>query len=941
MKKLKFLKTFLIENVNPIKVFSDCLDIPEEDLQGRTEYPAFCPFHPDDKGGTKSFSINLSTGDFYCHSCNERGTNIVNFYEKYHNINFQKALKGLYHNYIRPTIPYYKVQDLALALPGVPSMVKYITQVRKVSKKVMEDRALGFDGNSITIPIFNQYGFCINIRRYNSDRKPKMLSWEEGYGENSIYLLDNLIGSKSIILCEGEWDALVLESNGFKAVTRTGGAKTWTTKFNEFFVGKDVYLCFDNDEPGKEGLRIVTKELQDIAKSIKIITLPLEFEGADISDFFQRGGTAQDFQKLIDAAELVAINPKYNGTQLDTEFKQVSLFQASEAKFYYQKVKLKARVSGKEVLPYYIPRKVKITCHNFEEHDCFCHEKKVKTTEFLVDPWDKNILRLINVSDVQRDAHLRTMFGVTNTCHSSVEVVEQYNAEQIRLTPDVNFSDTGQFVARKGFYIGHGIESNKSYEFEGYSAPDPTTQQVTHILVNYQASDSNLDSFKLDSKIVNRLKLFRPPQPTAEGIMDHFKKIANWQSENITKIRKRDDLHILTDLTFCSVDSFHFNSELVKKGMIETLVLGDSRCGKGAVVEGLSRYYGLGKMASGENCSYAGLVGGVQPIGRTFMITWGLIPEQNRGLYVIDEVSSMAPEDIGKMSRVRSEGIAEITKIITEKTWSKARGIWISNTRSGKDISTYNNGVEAVVELMGNLEDVSRFDMAIIVSKNEVSDHTINSHMTMRTDPSEFTSDDFRNIVLWAWSRKPDQIKFTPKATNLILEESIRLGRKYSSSIPLIQSENIRIKLAKISAAVAAKCFSCYNDGEGILIKTTHVQVSIDFLERLYCKPNFGYDTFSKSKNSQDHLRNEVQINDLMRSIGHLESFVEGMLDQKRISLIDISDFIAKDKFDAKELVGKLVRLRCLQKENTYYVKKPAFISYLRNLEKKKYIIEN
>jgi len=69
----------------------------------------------------------------------------------------------------------------------------------------------------------------------------------------------------------------------------------------------------------------------------------------------------------------------------------------------------------------------------------------------------------------------------------------------------------------------------------------------------------------------------------------------------------------------------------------------------------------------------------------------------------------------------------------------------------------------------------------------------------------------------------------------------------------------------------------------------------------------------------------------------YIAPFVEGMLDQKRLSISDISDFIGKDKWETKELVGKLVRLRCIQKEHTYYIKKPAFINYLRNINNKKF----
>jgi len=43
-----------------------------------------------------------------------------------------------------------------------------------------------------------------------------------------LYGWENLKGEPSqIIICEGEFDRLVLEANGFKAVTATGGARAF------------------------------------------------------------------------------------------------------------------------------------------------------------------------------------------------------------------------------------------------------------------------------------------------------------------------------------------------------------------------------------------------------------------------------------------------------------------------------------------------------------------------------------------------------------------------------------------------------------------------------------------------------------------------------------------------------------------------------------------
>jgi hypothetical protein len=385
---------------------------------------------------------------------------------------------------------------------------------------------------------------------------------------------------------------------------------------------------------------------------------------------------------------------------------------------------------------------------------------------------------------------------------------------------------------------------------------------------------------------------------------------------------------------FHSVLDFNFNGENIHKGWLELLVIGDTRCGKGYVAERLTKFYQLGEVVSGENCSFAGLVGGLQEFNKRWIITWGKIALNDKRLVVIDEASAIPLETIGRMSRVRSEGIAEITKIQSEKTRARTRQIWLSNCRSGKAINTYNNGVEAILELMGNSEDVSRFDFAITVAGNEVSSSLINAPSGKEeSDKNKYTSEDFRNLVLWAWSRKVDQIKFTKKATRFVLTTSVIMGRRYSPAIPLVQAENIRVKLAKLSVAVAARVFSTDPTGESILVKEEHVAYAYELLKQLYSKPSMAYDVFSQTRIEMNSLTNEAAVKKLINGIGpHREDFIKGFLESNQISVTDTSDYTNKDKYLAKELIGKLVRLRCLTKEYAYYVKRPAFITLLRNL---------
>jgi len=498
LKNTKELKKLLLDKINPIEVFSKELSVKKSDLEITEEHVAFCPFHNDEEGGTPSFGFNIITGKHNCFSCGAKGNNIFSFYEKFYNIGFKKALKKMYSDYIRPIIPYSTVREFNTTLLDSPKALEYLTSTRLLSLEVVESRMLGYDGSRIMIPMFNKFGFCINIRKYDPDSSIKMLPFEKGYGTNLLYPNDNIYTSETIVFCEGEFDALVLESNGFKSITRTAGSKSWNKDFSNDFAGKNIIICLDNDEAGKAGAVIVANELKDICKSIKIASIPIKKKGADVTDFFTRY-TKKDFiEKVISAAEIFSKSAIKNSGFKKEEF-NVSLLTASESKYYYKSIKLKARVSGKEVLPYYLPKKVNITCRNYEEEhiNCFCEPGK-KDKSFNIDMWNKDVLKMISCTDSQKDKAILESLEIPKSCKASVEILEQGNAEQVRLTPDVDFSDAGKFVARRAFYLGHDIETNKSYNFKGYSVPDPNTQQIVHILVDKEETVDSLELFKIN-----------------------------------------------------------------------------------------------------------------------------------------------------------------------------------------------------------------------------------------------------------------------------------------------------------------------------------------------------------------------------------------------------------------------------------------------------------
>src|SRR2546427_480210 len=185
-----------------------------------------------------------------------------------------------------------------------PHVREYLQQARGISPEVIDLHLLGWNGSRIAIPIFDrasQFAFFKLAKGPNDQTaSPKMLATPGAHAE--LYDWQRVLAKpEQIIICEGEFDRLALESRGFAAVTSTGGALTfrpeWAEALREI---PTIYICFDNDAAGRAGAERVAR----LIPQARLVRLPDEVgEGGDVTDYFVRlGNSPEEFVRLIQAA---------------------------------------------------------------------------------------------------------------------------------------------------------------------------------------------------------------------------------------------------------------------------------------------------------------------------------------------------------------------------------------------------------------------------------------------------------------------------------------------------------------------------------------------------------------------------------------------------------------------------------------------------------------
>ena len=844
------------------------------------EIKAECPFkelHEAQTDNNPSLTVNLAKGVYYCNSCHSKG-NIHTMYKHLYGLSNEEAWFQLGDALkiprpdgtkpARPDIEVGLVQEYHKRLMSLTGPIRDMLRERRgLTDETIRRFQLGWDGERITIPIYDEFNTLVNFRRYkwnSNDDQWKVLNYVDeynnSYGEVRIFGVDEVVDPtvEYIVWAEGELDRICAEQHGFHAACATSGAGTWKPEWTRLFRNKKrVYLAQDNDEAGRIATQKLCEKLYRVV-DVYVINWPDDFPNkGDITDFFTKcHQTTQDFQALLDNATQY-VDPSMVDERVadESEAQEIHLSDSSDANFYGKRLRIPVMVSGKDSTPYICPKSVKVTCGDAADSDnkrcqkCMLAEHAGEMTKTL-SSFDKDVLKLIKCTEKQQQAVLLEMLGVNARCdRCRLEISEYMNLEELRLIPkaeaNFGFAKEHEYVVRTGYYIGNNLKTNKRYTMVGYMYPEPTTQYATYIFDKAYPEKDLISDFELNEEALGYLNLFKCAP--GQSVRSKFNEIHRDLERNVTFIWERRNVAFAVDLIYHTVLNFYFQEQYVKRGWGELLIIGDSGQAKTTIVERLMHHYRLGEIHSGESSRRTGLVYNMQQNNKRWFLVWGAFPLNDGGLLTIDELSGLDEDDLAVMSDVRSSGIAKATGVITAETTSRTRAIYISNPRNGRQLNSETYGVNAVLKLMGKAEDVRRLDIAMSVASGDVDPALVNRPLKDIPEvPHVYTSDACNTRVLWAWSRKPEDVIFTDDATQRILECATTMGAKYSSRVPIVEAADQRMKIARLSVAAACCVFSSDETGEKVIVTPEHVDFVVQFMEELYCTKSFGYDRLSE-----------------------------------------------------------------------------------------------
>ena len=854
-----------------------------EKVSGEQSY-ARCPMHNDTNA---SFTVNTSTDEWYCHGCGVGGK-YAEFLMRYYDVGRDIATAAVKQWQQKGTLPFPSddyVDACVAKLQEKPAEIKALHDFG-ITDEVIKKYKLGYDDTRITIPIYSRTERLINVRKYlpphrriEGSNNAKVIG-VRGCNEARFYPYENLtVDKQTVYVVEGEKDCLVAISQGLNCVTGTGGSNMPAHE-EEMFKDKDVFLMVDNDPAGGRLAAHYTRALANVARSIKLVKLPCK----DFTDYWMayHNVALEQFVEEIPAIGNVSIvEQTYESTTLvKSEYvENLNVWMTLE----------NMCVIGADPKTYTVPNKLKVKCNNPTcTRPCRIGVSKVPA-EVDIDP--RQILQFVNSSDATQDGYLRRLFS----CKSiNGEPASYVNVQQIMFQETASFTeglDDATYDPRYGIYLYEEsrLIPTVKYNFQACRVTDPRTQQNFYVIRQAEAVQSA--TYVCDDACREYFKKCAEGCTSAEELLKlHYKK---W--EQSVGIEGRPDLFGAILLTYASVTEIPWKGGTIK-GWLDTMVIGDTRTGKSQMAQRFVKKLHMGGYINGENARRTGVIGGVQRNGDSWIITWGAIPMNDKGLLVIDEASGLEIADIKELSATRSSGAVTINKIAKGEARARTRLIWLSNPRSGRNIEDfYWKGYGAFQEYIPVVEDQARFDLVLSAARADVPQ--LNGLSQESVDESKYCS-----LFSFAWNVERDDVVIGQDTIKEIENAVHEVATIYEGG-PLVVGVAVHEKLLRISCAFATLCGSIV--GERLVAQPLHVRYAKEFLCATLDKSTLDYKSFIDESRRAAKQRN--QNIDFVKGLVTQYPAIRVLLSAQRFRGAQVQEILGVDRTEASKIISELL----------------------------------
>lgn len=563
--------------------------------------------------------------------------------------------------------------------------------------------------------------------------------------------------------------------------------------------------------------------------------------------------TSPDYERVACAGDAC---PFIRKPDVPEDVVDVHLSAIGDPALLGKSIRTKMRVAGRQESAYIVPGKVTYKANDDSEEEpckrlhCLLHGAGgVIERDYSEARHSRMLLAMCGVPDQQLATALRREIErssckaftyyvntwvrvIAMTCVPKAEtVVYDAEAQQQR-------DETGaEFSYQRVYAVTDDFKVNSYYEVIGQVFAHPKDQQATLVVTESRATQDAIEDFDLE--VVR--PLFDAYKGETKAVFGH---LVTDMAVNVCKVAGRKAAIASLLMTMHSPLTLNFAGQTYG-GWMQTLMIGDTGEAKSQMVERLVRHVGLGELQSAQSSGRTGLLYTiVQKEGANSFLQWGSFVLNDRRLLVIDEASGMTKSEYAELRNARRDGVFKVNRSVSGEASTRTRLVMLSNPQYGKNMGDYTTGIESVEQLFENA-DIRRFDLVVGFRHGSVTQAQIDAELA---EPVRhvFTSEVLRANLLWAWSRKPEEIVWVSGAQERVKTVARDLNARYEGSDIHLLSQDAPEKIARMAQSVAAMLHSSDSLHNNVVVKPEHVDLAGALVDNIYAAPDLDFELYVK-----------------------------------------------------------------------------------------------
>lgn len=391
------------------------------------------------------------------------------------------------------------------------------------------------------------------------------------------------------------------------------------------------------------------------------------------------------------------------------------------------------------------------------------------------------------------------------------------------------FEGKGRFTTRmasirEAYLVGTTIPQGNRLELKGTVAVNPKTRDITVVATEAKPLRDDFEGF-------------RPTEEQKAAFIEFFQKRNDTHLQIAPHIvgARRELAKKWVVLCHHSVRDMRNVHGLLRRGYLLILLFGDPRVGKSDMAqEGTGgprskAAFQLGDLVIAETSGRTGLLYTIDADRRA--VYWGALAQNDSGFVALDGLQKFTTFEMGELRETLVSGLIKVER--SQKAEALARTRLIACMNPHKRLSNYLFTCLAVLDSnpFSDPVDVTRWDIAVPFAEEDVPYRNIVSSV-----PADKPMDDeiYQAHVMWAWSRRPDDIVYGGGVKEEIIKRSQELHSAYSvTALPIVNNENME-NLTRVAVAFAVLRHSTDEAHEKVIVTLEHVQEAYELFRDTY-----------------------------------------------------------------------------------------------------------